>query len=529
MTTTIEVPTQIDVRRAMAALRVWGDFVPPGHTAAFNAWGEVRWLEVETVATPHRPLVAADGSIILGRIDHRTDFDVDDVLAGEEVVTRWRATVRLRPDGTLTASVARMSQGRATSGKTYARWWTVRWASARSRGDGSVLIRQADRLRRRTWNRSFYAGERGGSEYALLEAFGLQEPARTRAAVYPLVPADAITPRLWRGEGEVTTVLPTPLWPAFAGTTDVGQVTRALFGQRRYRKDLVRATAQIVQTPVAAPEGRYPTRLSDGWGRLAFAWAARGLVADDHLVMHLTGTGPAIAEALVNGPGLRALRTHLRALDAASVRRLLLAEPAPDGRVVARWVSDVLRAGPSPEVTRARGWGDLHDQLTAVRNAEALARRLQGDPEYAARAEAARAERARPIELDVHQARLEGTTGAGREVVLARSTQTLEEWGAHMEHCIGGYGHELRSRRSWLGAVSDPGAEHPLANFEIAVRYRPDGTVGRATLSQLLGRFNQTLAADVREDVVRHLVAAGVTVERYWGDGAGRAPHIGQA
>lgn len=126
-----------------------------------------------------------------------------------------------------------------------------------------------------------------------------------------------------------------------------------------------------------------------------------------------------------------------------------------------------------------------------------------------------------PVELDEHQLRVEGSTEGGREIVLARTVATLEERSMQMRHCTGGYGSVLRDRSSWLGAVMKPGAERPLANFEVAATYRADGMPTSLVLLQLLGPRNRTLTPEVRDDVVAHLLAAGVTVGAggYWGQG----------
>lgn len=265
----------------------------------------------------------------------------------------------------MTLRQARMLQGRTASGGTYARWVTNGWASARTRAsDGAVVFTWNERARNYSSTKSstLFAGEHPGHlAYEVLEACGLERSRTERRAAYPLVPADATA----RGhDGRVSSVRPHQLWTAFAGTEDVGEVTRTLFGTRRYRKDLVRAVAGIAQSPASETnELSARTHISGPWGRLALAWAARGLVVADHLVAHLNGAGPTIAPAALKSYNLVELRRHLRALDEHSVHRLLTA-PAPER--VEQMARDVLHMSPHPGVRRVRGWRDLHDQLCDV-------------------------------------------------------------------------------------------------------------------------------------------------------------------
>lgn len=520
----------VDSRRALKLLRRLGELPTVGRAVDLGGETHGQWGKAQTVASPGRPRPGTDGSLIVACVEQRADGVV---LPGamHGIVTRRRLTVRVKTDGSMTLRHARMIQGRTTSGRTYARWVTQGWALARFReSDGAVVFTQHERARNfsSTASATLFAGEHPGHlAYDVLEACGLRPSVTERREAYPLVPTDAATHGYG---GRFSLVLPHQVWAAFAGAEDVGQVTRRLFGARRYRKDLVRAVARIAQSPASDAD---QTCLAEPWGRLATAWAARGLVPADHLVAHLTGAGASIAPVLTEGRSVEVLRRHLRALDEHSVHRLLTA-PAPEE--VEMMALDVLKMAPHPGVRRVRGWRDLHDQLSdvharytwEVRQAREAALQQEREAAWAAitahereRLAAEQAARTVPIELDEHQLRLEGTTAGGREIVLARTVATLEEWGMQMGHCIWSYGTEMRSRRSWLGAAMKPGTERPLANFEVEATYCADGTPKSLVLRQLLGRRNRTLPPDVREDIVAHLLAAGVAVDArgYWGDG----------
>lgn len=327
----------VDARRGLKLLRQLADLPAPGSSVWPRAEGVPgQWGKPRTVATPGRPRSSEDGSIVVACIEQNAVGVL--VPEGVRLVTRRRITVRVRADGVMTLREARILQGRTASGGTYARWVTNGWASARTRAsDGAVVFTWNERARNYSPTKSstLFAGEHPGHlAYEVLEACGLERSRTERRAAYPLVPADATA----RGhDGRVSSVLPHQLWTAFAGTEDVGEVTRTLFGTRRYRKDLVRAVAGIAQSPASETnELSARTHISGPWGRLALAWAARGLVE---------------------------LRRHLRALDEHSVHRLLTA-PVPER--VEQMARDVLHMSPHPGVRRVRGWRDLHDQLCDV-------------------------------------------------------------------------------------------------------------------------------------------------------------------
>lgn len=299
---------------------------------------------------------------------------------------------------------------------------------------------------------------------------------------YPLL--DQYLPRSIQGRvvnwpvARVWTV-PADVRRAFAGTDDITEVTRRLFGVKRYRRDLVKAvaTADIMA--------------------VGFAHQVRGLVPVDTLVRFLSEnprTEGAPREPLPN------LRPLLRGLDEQSMRNLMRVENSPF--VAASWLADIARMGvpPAGALGRVRTWGDLHDRLVEYRLLHAEAFTPTG-------------KKRRPVKLPEYASALGGKLDDAFSVEIARHEGTLWAWALKMRHCISGYGPAMRSGKSILGGVFDRGVL--VANFEVTVDFG-DADDPYLRLNQLFGHRNTIVDEALRTRIEVHLVERGVVVPTHY-------------
>lgn len=291
----------------------------------------------------------------------------------------------------------------------------------------------------------------------------------------------------------------------FTGVETVADLTVSLFGRRRYRKDFVKAVAGARAD------------------QLYLAWCLRGPgVPTDWLVDYLRAHD-AIAsvddDQLFLGRNLYAvggdstLRRVLCEVEPRSVRRLLRERGTHP-----RLILDINRGSGAraARVTDPRSWADLHDRLSAQERAFWQAEEARDRARWAERLrlaeqdeqENAPARQARATELI---ARLAGAVADGVALSALTTPDELVRHGAMLRNCLADCQRDVSSHRSVIMAV-----------------LRDDGVVGALEVSladpetprltQLLGRRNRTLPADVHDPVVAHLADAGVdTSGRYWG------------
>lgn len=251
-----------------------------------------------------------------------------------------------------------------------------------------------------------------------------------------------------------------PHWDAVTGMSqplrqarDLQDFTRLLFGDSRYRKDLVKAVA-------AAP------RLDGVW----LARELRTLFPTDWLI-------PLIGGPLIRKTGLHPIKPFMRWLPEYAARRLLrewgeAGDSYGIDDTLLSWRA-ILREKPDYTLGayRVTTWGDLHDHL---------ARELR------------KVERAdKPIEPTRIAKRLDGKSMDGITLVHPRSTHELIDWGNAMHNCIGGYDRKALQGSSVLFAVMRDG--DLIGNMEL----RPSGSI-----RQLVGDYNRPLDEAVRATVV---------------------------
>ncbi|GEL46611.1 hypothetical protein CHO01_17270 [Cellulomonas hominis] len=387
-----------------------------------------------------------------------------------------------------------MLAGTAASGKGFSRWATREWVRLRVMADGRWLTTaMASSGASAYFNRYVYSTAPGETSFPqAVRAFAHVAPApRTYEDCFPLLDAGGAR-QLWQ-----TAPLPAAMMNAFAGAgpEDTPALTRALFGARRYRKDLARAVAGTI----------HPGRLPDP--RLLTGCLLAPYVPTDWLVEHLGGRGQSLDR--IGNINVRGMRAHLRQLDQRSLRRLAL---TGTGTVHGSLLTDLSGWVPAPGMARADSWGDLHDRAMARRRALAERDRARRDERYRNAADAAFA-----VTDDTLHRQLEGVTPGGFRIELARDGATLDAWADSMHHCIDSYAYRNWAGQSLLGAIRQPGGTM-LGNFEVTVASRSKGH--RLDLTQMLGRFNAVLPAQVRAEVETHLTGRGVHVARYFGDDA---------
>lgn len=404
-----------------------------------------------------------------------------------ELYQRDEHTVVLRHSG------LRTGRASATSTKTYARWDTMAWQQVRVLPDGRWLVTERyGRPGSRGYCSTYqYAdSHRADSPVSVLLPAPVSVREFSSTAVALFAPHGQEDPHDLR--------VPAYLLRRFAGAHDVPTLTRQLFGTRAYRKDLARALGQLLTDRATARQA--PERAH---GRLALAWIMRDMVPVDWLVAVLRGQGTPATQG-VWWPDERQvanLRRHLRQLDLRSRRRLVLGT----GTQFGPGAYDVARAAVVPGLTRVDSWEDLHDQVLPPGAAVQM-------PQWGSQTDMARAqaEDFAPKITDLHRA-LDGTTPAGRTVVVATCGQQVRAWAAQMHHCIASYQMPMFLGHCVLGAVLDVDGTM-LGNFEVRVA-RDE----QARLAQLLGPRNATLPREILADVEEHLRVADVAVAGYWG------------
>lgn len=446
------------------------------------------------------------------------DFDrpgaLEDLDEHKAVVrTRSVTRARLNANGTISVVHEEASQETGVNRRTQQRWW--RWnsrtlRSITARPDGTWLVLKP---------------ARGGfsSEVLTAETFrstwsdylvALPEPA-TAFEVYPVL-EHFYTPRARDNRHPVVDPLLDTWWTqrvraAASETSDAREFTSRLFGKTRLRKDLVKAVAGA------------------DLSRLCMAESFRGLVPIDWIVAYLrrgvvlTPSEQRLVDRGHDGvvdtrkanlyPG--DVRPLLRRLDQHSLRALLRDDDMP-----AHVHRDVLRMQcqdhePSAPLPRCHSWIEVHDALVTRMNVYGhMWRQLAGGKKVTAKP-VKHTDEALAFVTDF-------TLDDGRAVIveLAAHEDDLYAWGREMGHCIAGYGSQLRSRRSLLGAVHVDG--RLVANFEVTgMNPRGSGSdeqwPSRPVLAQFLGPHNHTVPIDVRGPVVEHFEALGANVEKYWG------------
>lgn len=434
------------------------------------------------------------GVVVLERTD--TPASATDPDARVHVV-HVRKTVKygVRADGRshLTSSTARHYKGRASwnSEKTFSRWATD-------------LVTHISTLPGEPWRLSSFStgvhGRKAGWSRDVIFAetlpHRLESSMRERAELllppapsiftyYPLLRHYVNFDDLRGAAGPYgnpgTTWAPAEIRRAFANTDTVQELTRRLFGKTRYRRDLVKAVAS----------SNLPT--------IALAWQFRGLVPIDWIVSMLR------ERPLRPGRYLNNIRPHLRNLDQMSLRNVLR-----DAAILTRYARDLARFSPVADLGRIHSVTELHDRLYEHALLFRTAYTKTGKPKKA-------------ITLPDYASALGGQLSSGWSIEIARHENDLWEWGSLMRHCIGVYGPHLRSGRSILGAVCDPSGRM-RANFEVTATRRRHVSDAQPDerpvlrLSQLLGRANSLLPADVQGPVLTHLRATDVEIPGdYWG------------
>lgn len=360
-----------------------------------------------------------------------------------------------RTEDTVYRSTVTMRVGQTATGKTWRRLVPERmecfsWRRGRMRVYDAQWVKPHGGAKRWRQFRDVTTSVVGGYwtpgdrlKAALLEHTGKRSLSQVIRAEYPLAvdlpAANGITPLL---------ALP-----------NVQEFTRAFYGQKYYRKDLVRG---VGNRGWLAHGGSNFLMLSKGFApMIPTDWIAKTLLDMEEPVFG--------AIARTNLDVARDYRQYRRLLRTASPKQVrLLWRDAINPK---DWVvSDVFRSweqirGYDPSY-RLDGivfsdWKTLHDVLAEDR------RRI----------------RERNVEIE-HSDEWRGLEGEYGEyaVLLPKDTHTLISWGGQMANCIGGYTREAVSNRSYLYAVTKGGKM--ICNMEIA----PSGEI-----RQMVGKHNSTL------------------------------------
>lgn len=259
--------------------------------------------------------------------------------------------------------------------------------------------------------------------------------------------------------------------PGAGGAFRLGTVqdlTRALFGKRRYRKDLVRAVAT---SPLGA------TRV---------AYELRNLVEVDWIVELLRkSSGSRQWTYSVPTAGLVAV---FSAIPKHRRRALLLSmhdRTFTGGmRDAVRMATTVVNGGhfTTEIVSGCRTWEEIHDTLIPAAIAtESLRHETAADPSI----------KLRPI-----TEALNGTQTGAVTFEAARSLDDLMLWGRELRNCIGSYFRPARSGTSNLFVLMQDGKM--LANMEVTAR---------GEISQLYGFANSPLDCALDRQIRDHVAA----------------------
>lgn len=393
----------------------------------------------------------------------------------------WRKTYPNGEPGLVIGEAVMLQGLNRHSGKTWTRWRTERMTVVRARKNGPWEVRTYEGSKRQWYTRLIFCGS-PVIRYLIPPDVdhGLPGPV-SKNEYYPLVE---------QMFGHYNDDVPSPILRALVGTEDVGEITRRLFGKRRYRRDLVRAVAQA------------------NYSGLFLAWQLRGLCPTDWLI------------PLIQAPGTTYnIRPLLRRLDQQSIRNLT------QHRIIGPVLRDIRTGMVDPdvksvlsgevEIPRVHNWTELEDWLYGYIRAHrgiVLAGADQGGGHWEEITQWRHLDATprEPMELTEFAQSLVGQADDLR-VVIADHEHTLIEWSDWMHNCISGYSAQMRNKTTILG-----GAYHDdtlIANFEIRVSHSAESY----RLVQMLGRFNQNLEDEVRTTLERYLVEKGVAVENYWG------------
>lgn len=343
------------------------------------------------------------------------------------------------------------------SGKPFSRWRKESILNVRRTSTGKIVIVSIDHERGK--RRFQPPGEALHTFERSPEVFKKEVYAKfgdvSESTLYPLLPE--------KYSYYVVEYVPAGQY-GFYRSADIQEFTRASFGKKQYRKDLVKAVA------VSHPFLR------------AVARQFRGLAPVDWIVGFMNTNRSAVTgSGAFTSP--ETLRPLLKLLDRNSIRGLLTDQTTAmiSGdcihmfrRIKARGHTLI----PSDfDGFRVRSWTDLHQALVSISNGETAAQREE--------------ERKRLIKVKAKQTELtqilDGKVVNGQRLYLAKNAAELTDWGVEFGTCIGGYGSRMAAGISILGAIFE--GEKMLVNFEIA-----DGE-----LRQFLGKHNRSVDADIKQ------------------------------
>jgi hypothetical protein len=245
------------------------------------------------------------------------------------------------------------------------------------------------------------------------------------------------------------------------------ELTRSLFGKKRYRKDLVREVAR------AKP-----------WS-VRIAYDLRTVMEVDWLVEFLS-----VSTKTFYGNDRSSVPNLLSAFAAIPKhrRRALLMAIATDKtrfdvtRDTARMANQVIAAGlfDLGSIADCRNWREIHDTLITVAIATNEVKSA--------------GERRAKIQRTPITDALHGTKVSGLRIETARNLDDLLLWGSSLRNCIGSYFGAARSGQSNLFVLVDDGRF--VGNMEID---------SNGTIQQLVGFANQQLPAELEQAIRAHV------------------------
>jgi hypothetical protein len=372
-----------------------------------------------------------------------------------------------RTDDTVYRSTVTMKVGIATSGKTWRRlipeemqcfswrrggrmrFYDARWTHTEGRGK-----RYRQFVDRTTNLVQGYTRPTPRLQEALLEHTSKASLSQVIRSEYPL----AVDLPAGRG---MTQLLAQP---------SIQDYTRAFYGSKYYRKDLVRGVANRGWLAVG---GNQYLMMTKGFAPLIPTdWIAKGLLDLEEPVFHTLASGATDVR--------HDYRDYRRLLRTASPKQVRMLWRDSAARAAESWaITDTFRSwdqirGFDPTY-RLDGivfsdWKTLHDVLAEDR------RRIR--------------ERNVVIEHSEEWKSLEGQYGE-YTVLLPKDTHELISWGGQMANCIGGYTYDAIRNSTYLYAVLKGGKM--ICNMEI-MPDRPKG--GTPELRQMVGKHNSTLSKE---------------------------------
>lgn len=252
------------------------------------------------------------------------------------------------------------------------------------------------------------------------------------------------------------------------------EFTEQVFGKKNFRKDLLKATAEL----------DHPTFL-------VIARAFRGLVPTDWIIDFLKLEHIHIQDNYYYMGPTPDLRPILKVIDPRSLKDLLsIRMRNRDTYGLTDTVRGFQRNPIAAEGLRVRNWNELHDELAGVRAPARFREPIEEN-----------------WELPELGKKLDGTEVQGIKIVIATESNQLYEWGNKMHNCIGSYVHQAAKGSGIYGGVYRD--EKLIANFEISTFNK--------NLRQLLGPCNNTLPDDIRQALEQHFKDHNVVVSEYWG------------